>query len=300
VSPSHRRGGAGTIALYRGLGRIEDRFDALILDLWGVVMDGTAPYRGATECLARLHQRGKTVLLLSNAPRRESIVAERLAGMGIGPGLYDRIVSSGEASRRALARRAHPAFAAIGRRYLYVGPERDRGLLAGLDYREAPLEKAEFVLNTGVADDTDTLEVVRPTLEAARARGLPMVCTNPDRVVVRHSGQRVLCAGALAEAYEALGGVVHYFGKPHRAVYELCFELLDGVDLDRVLAVGDNLETDIAGAKAAGLKTVLVLGGVLAEPLGIEWGELAPPERLEALCAEHGVLPDMAIPALVW
>jgi HAD superfamily hydrolase (TIGR01459 family) len=288
-----------TIALYRSLGRIEDRFDALILDLWGVVMDGTAPYRGAPECLARLHERGKTVLLLSNAPRRETVVAERLAGMGIGPALYDRIVSSGEASRRALERRADPAFAAL-RRYLYIGPDRDRGLLAGLDYREAALETADFVLNTGVADDSDTLEMVRPTLAAARARDLPMVCTNPDRVVVRHSGERVLCAGALAEAYEALGGVVHYFGKPHRAVYELCFELLERVDRARVLAVGDSLETDIAGAKAAGLATVLVLGGVLAEPLGIEWGELAPRERLEALCAEHGVLPDIAIPALVW
>lgn len=288
-----------SIAVHARLRDIADRFDALILDLWGVVMDGTAPYPGAPECLAELRARGKRVILLSNAPRREAMVAERLAGMGIGPALYDRIVSSGEASRQALAR-GDGAFAAIGRRYAYLGPARDANLLDGLDYREATVADADFVLNTGIEDDDDGLDAYRALLSTAAARALPMVCTNPDRVVVRHSGQRVLCAGALAEAYEAMGGTVHYFGKPHAAVYDACFAILDGIARTRVLAVGDNLETDIAGAKAVGLETLLVLGGVLAEPLGLAWGESAPAERIAALCADHGVMPEMAIPALVW
>ena len=117
---------------------------------------------------------------------------------------------------------------------------------------------------------------------------------------MRHSGQRVLCAGALAEAYAEMGAPVHYFGKPYPAVYDVCFSLFDGIERSRVLAVGDSLETDIAGAKAVGLDTVLVLGGILADPLGIEWGDAAPEDRLQSLCAEHGVIPDMAVPALIW
>ena len=289
-----------TISQFARVSELADRFDALILDLWGVVMDGTHAYDGAPECMAALHDHGKKIILLSNAPRRESAVAERLAGMGIDAKLYDRIVSSGEASRIALETRADPAFAALGRRYHYVGPDRDANLLDGLDYQAAPLETADFLLNTGIFDDDDPLEKYSPMLTTASGRGLAMVCTNPDRVVVRHSGQRVLCAGALAEAYEGMGGQVHYFGKPYPAIYDVCFDLLDGIDRGRVLAVGDTLETDIAGAQSVGLGTVLVQGGVLAEPLGITWGESASDDRLQALCAEHGTMPDMALPALIW
>jgi HAD superfamily hydrolase (TIGR01459 family) len=289
-----------TISQFARVSDLADRFDALILDLWGVVMDGTHAYEGAPECMAELHAHGKKIILLSNAPRRESAVAERLAGMGIDAKLYDRIVSSGEASRIALETRSDPAFAALGRCYYYVGPGRDANLLEGLDYEAAPLESADFLLNTGIVDDDDPVEKYHSMLTTAAGRGLPMVCTNPDRVVVRHSGQRVLCAGALAEAYEAMGGQVHYFGKPYPAIYDVCFDMLDGIDRARVLAVGDTLETDIAGAKAVGLETVLVQGGVLAEPLGITWGESAPDDRLRALCAEHGTMPDMALPALIW
>ena len=99
--------------------------------------------------------------------------------------------------------------------------------------------------------------------------------------------------------FAAIGGTVHYFGKPYRGVYQVCFDLLAGIEPARVLAVGDTLETDIAGGQAFGLKTVLVQGGVLADPLGIEWGTSAPPDRLQKLCVEHGVMPDMTIPAWV-
>ncbi len=277
------------------------RFDAFILDIWGVVMDGAAPYPGARECMSRLREDGKRVVLLSNAPRREAMVAERLAEIGIGPELYDRIVSSGEASRQALERRTTPELAAFGPNYLYIGHEKDSGLLDGLDYaRVDGAGEADFVLNTGIIDDSDTLERFRPGLEAARPRDLPMICANPDLVVVRHGGARVLCAGAIAAEYERMGGTVHYFGKPHGAIYQACFDVLDGIAKPRMLAVGDNLDTDIAGAAAVGLRTALVLGGVLADALGIASGETAPAEKVAALCAQRGVTPDMAVPALVW
>ena len=286
-----------TIAHFPRVSAFADRFDALLLDIWGVVMDGVAPYPGAAECLAALAGAGKTVLLLSNAPRRAAQVADRLAGIGVARELYAGIVSSGEASRAAIAA---GRIAGPGAAWYHMGPERDAGLLDGLDFVSAPLARADFVLVTGLLDDDDTVAAHRGELDAARARGLPMVCANPDREVVRRGGRRALCAGALAEAYAARGGRVHYFGKPHPAVYDRCLEMLGGARPDRVFAVGDNLATDIAGARRRGLPAVLVQGGVLAEALGVAWGETARPEVLARLCRERGVVPDMAIPALVW
>ena len=286
-----------TIAHFSRMSALADRFDALLLDIWGVVMDGVDAYPGAAQCLAELRGAGKTVILLSNAPRREARVAERLGGIGIAPELYTRIVSSGEASRAAVE---NGRIAGLGRRYFHMGPPRDAGLLEGLEVAETSLGEADFVLNTGLFDDDDTPDRHSGELEAARARGLPMICANPDLEVVRQGGRRALCAGALAEAYAALGGMVYYFGKPYPAVYEHCLALLNGASRERVFAIGDNLKTDIAGAHARGLPTVLVQGGVLAAPLGLEWGQTASPAALERLCRARGVIPDMTIPALVW
>ncbi len=284
-----------TILRFPRLSAFADRFDALILDVWGVVMDGIAPYPGAADCLAALAGAGKTVLLLSNAPRRAAQVTERLAGIGIGPHLYAGLVSSGEASRIAVET---GRVAGLGSAYYHMGPDRDAGLLDDLDVTPAPLDRADFVLNTGLLDDDDTVDAHRRALDAARARDLPMICANPDREVVRHDGRRALCAGALAEAYAEQGGTVHYFGKPFPAVYDFCLERLDRTE--RVFAVGDNLATDIAGAQGKGIPSVLVQGGVLAEPLGIAWGDAADPETLEDLCRHRGIVPDMAVPALIW
>ena len=286
-----------TVACFPRLSALADRFDALILDVWGVVMDGAAPYPGAAECLAALADAGKTVLLLSNAPRRAARVAGRLAEIGVSGSLYADIVSSGEACREAVATGRVPG---LGGACYHLGPPRDDGLFDGLAVEPAPLDRADFVLATGLFDDDDTVEAHRAELDAARARGLPMLCANPDRAVVRHDGRRALCAGALADAYEARGGAVRYFGKPWPEVYRACLERLDGADRARVFAVGDNLETDIAGARAAGLPAVLVQGGVLAADLRIAWGESAAPDALAALCRRRGVLPDMAIPAFLW
>ena len=285
------------IAHYPRLSALADRFDALILDLWGVAIDGEGPYPGAIECLAALADAGKTVLFLSNAPRRARRVAKRLARIGIPPALYAGIVSSGEAARAAIENGGVPG---LGRAWYHLGPDRDAGLLEGLDYEPAPIERAEFVLATGLCRDDDTVEAHMRELEAALYRRLPMICANPDREVVRRGGRRALCAGALAEAYAERGGAVHYFGKPWPAVYDACLSRLRRTGRERVFAVGDNLATDIAGARAKGLPAVLVQGGVLAEALGVAWGRSAPPETLEALCRARGVIPDMTLPALIW
>ena len=283
------------------LAPLATKFDAFILDIWGVLMDGETPYPGASECLQEIRGIGKRVILLSNAPRQTSLVAERLHSIGIDRVLYDYILTSGEASRLALATRTNPHIAALGRSYFYIGPRRDQDLLKGLDYvRTNNLEKADFVLATGVIDDTDKLDRYETYLQVAATNQLSLICANPDNIVVRQNGDRVICAGAIANRYQELGGTAHYFGKPYPAFYETCLNQLKGVAQNRILAVGDTLHTDIKGAQAVGLTTALVLGGILAKQLNIAGGEAPAPNRLERLCTDQGIFPDFALPTFTW
>ncbi len=284
-----------TIPMVRGMAAIVADYDALILDLWGVVHDGTAPFDGVIDCLARLRQAGKRVIILSNAPRRAHKTAARLDDMAIGADSYSAIVTSGEAARLALARRTEPWSTALGTRYYYLGKAADADLLDDLDYqRAAQLEDAEFLLAAGTTEAGDDA-----LLRRAAAQGLAMVCINPDLAVI-HNGKREPCAGALAEQYDSLGGAVHRVGKPYAGVFELCFEALDPIERRRMLVVGDSLATDILGAQAVGLDSLLVTGGLLADAWGAD--RASPPEaaQLAAACQEAGVAPTAAIPAFVW
>ena len=277
-----------------GFAPLAARYRGFIVDLWGVVHDGVAPYPGAVECLTRLRDAGRRVVLLSNAPRRAGVAAAGMAAMGIPGDLYTGIVTSGEVTHALLRDRDAPGFAELGRRLWHIGPARDRNVFAGLDYAEAAAPAdADFVLNTG-PDDTRTPTEVAPwfdELAACRAAGLPMVCANPDLEVIR-GGARVICAGALALHYAAMGGRVLWVGKPDPEVYRPVLALL-GVPQADVLAVGDALRTDIAGAAAAGVASCWVLGG-------IHGAELAGPDTAEAAAREAGLTPLASLPAFRW
>ncbi|HLI12345.1 MAG TPA: TIGR01459 family HAD-type hydrolase [Alphaproteobacteria bacterium] len=284
-----------------GVAPLAARYDGFVLDLWGVIHDGITPYPGVVDTLRRLRADGKHVTLLSNAPRRAAeIVAAMEEKMGIPRNLYDGLISSGEAAYQALRSRADPWFARLGHACYLMGPVRDHGMLGGLDMRRVTdMSEAEFILATGVDWDDDRLDIYEPALEIGARRGLPMICANPDLEVIR-GGRRVLCAGTLAHRYESLGGEVRYFGKPFAPIYALCFAQMGIGDRRRIVAIGDSLRTDIAGACAAGIDSVLVTGGIHAEELGIAHGEHPDPAALAAACAKGGFRPTAAIPAFVW
>jgi HAD superfamily hydrolase (TIGR01459 family) len=284
----------------RGLGEIADRFDALLLDQWGVIHDGTKPYAGVVECLGRLKDLGKRIVMLSNAPRRAYLSRQRLAVYGIPERLVEAIVTSGEATYQAIAH-DRPETAALGHRYLHLGRhDHSDDVLQGLAReRVDAVAAADFLLATNLVHETDDLGPYEATLGAAAARRLPFVCANPD-VEVIHNGRRELCAGALAARYEALGGTVLRYGKPHPDVYRMAYAALPGVARARMLAVGDGLATDVAGGAAQGLATLLVTGGLLADGWGVAPATPPDPARLAATCAEAGVAPDLAIATFVW
>ena len=289
------------IRLLEGISPLAEMYDVFILDIWGVLMDGLQPYPSAPTCLKKLRQQNKKIILLSNAPRQAHLVGEKLESIGIANSLYDHILSSGEATRLALSSRSDKLPEGLGNTYFYIGPDRDNGLLDGLDYlRLESLEKASFILNTGPNDGGDSPEMYDELLAKSHGLGLPMICANPDRVVVRQTGERLLCAGALADRYEKLGGHVVYFGKPYKGIYSILFDQLAECPKQNIVAVGDTLGTDIQGAHNFGLATTLVVGGVTATELGVSGGQMPSSCRLEGHCSQAGITPTYAVPMFVW
>jgi HAD superfamily hydrolase (TIGR01459 family) len=286
--------------LLRGIGEVALAYDGLILDLWGVVHDGNEPYPGVIDALERLAAQGKPVVLLSNAPRRADAIAARLDEIGIPTTLYRAIHSSGEEVWQHMKRRDTPFYAALGPRCCFIGPTRDYGMTDGIALtRVEQPEDADFLLNTGPWGWDETTEKYEPLLAAARARDLPMVCANADLTVI-HRGRRIICAGALALRYEALGGRVSWHGKPLPSVYEASLVLLGLEDRRRVLAVGDSLRTDIEGAKRAGIDAVWIVGGLHAEELGIKPGAALDGARIAKALAAAGATPLAVAAGFCW
>lgn len=233
--------------------------------------------------------------MLSNAPRPADVVARQLEAFGIDRDLHDGVMTSGEEVRRLLRERADPWFARLGQRVLHMGGTHDLGLYDGLDLeRVADPAEAQFILNTGPDAErgTDSVDPYLPELRVGLERGLPMLCANPDMVVVK-GGRRMICAGALAAFYEQEGGNVRWVGKPYKEIYAPVFSMLN-VPQDRILAIGDALATDMRGAAVAGIAGAWILGGIHQEMVGDD-AELAAREADAA-----GLRPVATLPRLVW
>ncbi|MGE4062753.1 MAG: TIGR01459 family HAD-type hydrolase [Rhodospirillaceae bacterium] len=289
-----------TLRAISGLRDVEGDFDGFILDLWGLVHDGERPYPPSADTLRALKAAGKKTLLLSNAPRRAHALVEAMTRMGLGRELYGEVLSSGEATREALIERTDPFFAALGRKAYHLGPERDRSVFEDTDLTiVADLAAADFIVNTGPISLDEKVDDYLAVLEPAAKRGLPMVCANPDFVVIR-AGRPIVCAGAIAARYKQMGGDVALRGKPDPAIYALAVDKLGLADKSRVAVVGDALETDVKGARASGLASIWCTGGIHAEALGVRYGAPADPAKAEALARNEGQMPTYMIPGFIW
>ncbi|MBV8921745.1 TIGR01459 family HAD-type hydrolase [Bradyrhizobium sp.] len=237
--------------------------EVVLSDIWGVVHNGIEAFPDACEALHRFRRQGGAVILITNAPRPADSVQRQLRKLGVADEAYDAIVSSGDLTRLYVA--DHP-----GRKVFWLGPERDGSIYRGLDAVLSPFDDASYIVCTGLFDDeTETAEDYREMMLKARERKLKLICANPD-IVVERGDRLVYCAGAIAELYRELGGEVIFYGKPHRPIYERAMELAatrlgHAVALSRVLAIGDSVRTDLAGAHGFGIDCLFVTRGIHAE-----------------------------------
>ena len=265
--------------IIHSLADLKGRYDAVFCDLWGCLHNGQTAYPAAVAALQKFRAQGGKVVLLTNSPRPESSVIQQLDSLSVPRDAWDIIASSGDAAQMGMLS------GAVGRRVHHIGAQRDEvfftdfadDLQAYAQSQPAiirvPLNEAEGIICTGLKDDlTETPEDYRAALLLGKTNGLPMLCANPD-IVVDMGDKRLYCAGALAQAYEQMGGTAFYFGKPHPPIYDLARrrlgEVLQMAD-PQILCIGDGIATDVQGGISEGLDTLFISGGLSSEEFGLD------------------------------
>ena len=278
-----------------GLRELASRYDVLLCDVWGVIHNGRESFPAACAALGRFRAEVGPVILISNAPRPHPPIVEQMDSLGVPRAAWTKLITSGDATRELLAQR--------GGKVWKIGPDRDEVLYDGLGLADAGPDDADFICVTGPYDDeTDEPADYRERFETCVARGLDLICANPDIVVQR--GERLIyCGGALAQLYESLGGRAVMAGKPYAPIYQMALkaaeaELSRPVDTARVLCVGDGLPTDIRGANARGLDILFVANG-------IHGGETVGPEGLDRvvvddLLRQEGLQANWVVADMEW
>ena len=264
------------------LSDIANHYDVFLIDLWGVIHNGIAAFDNVIPVLQSLKQKKKMVFFITNAPRRSFVISQQLEDFGIEQKLYDKIISSGELTWLSIKEKYQK------KNCLIIGPPRDFHLVEGLDISVVDKDSnVDIILNTGPWGDDDSLENYTDLLDSLAKKKSHMICSNPDKTVVRGENF-MICAGLLAEYYEKIGGKVEYYGKPYKQIYEHCFNFFEKKNT-RVLAIGDSLENDIKGANALNFDSLLITDGIHRE---VNNNNDVDKQKLDGLIKTKNIFPD--------
>ena len=285
------------VPFYDDLNFMINDSEGLILDIWGVLWDGINVYPEALKTLEKLRKLNIPIILLSNAPRKSEIISKKLSKIGIGVDLYDKIISSGDVCRSELIRNTNLV---SGLKYYFIGLKEDNDLLNNTKFQESHSPKdSDFVLITGPRDFDHILKNYTEELKECLKNKLPMICANPDKIVVRQSGKKIFCAGAIAEDYKKLGGTVKQFGKPHKNVFLEALKFLKmfspKINFNNVSIIGDGLDTDILGGNSVEINTILITSGILSHTLNIQYGQRPDLKKLNKIISSSGHFPNAAV-----
>ena len=264
------------------LSEIRDFYDVFLIDLWGVIHNGIAAFENVIPVLNTLKQNNKMVFFITNAPRRSFIISQQLEGFGIKQDFYEKIVSSGELTWLSIKEKYQK------KNCLMIGPPRDYHLVEGLDVTIVDKDSdVDIILNTGPWGDDDCLENYTDLLDSLARKHSHMICSNPDKIVVRGENF-MICAGLLAEYYEKIGGKVEYYGKPYKQIYEHCFNFFEKKS-SKVLVIGDSLENDIKGANNLNFDSLLITDGIHRE---VNINNDVDKQKLDGLIKSKNIFPN--------
>jgi len=241
------------------LSEVFDAYDTFVIDLWGVIHDGISLNKKAIEAVDQLKKHSKKIVFLSNAPRPSAKVVDFLLKMKIDKKYLSNVMTSGEAAMHAINKNK------FGKKFFHLGPLRDATIFEKVKENKTIIDSCDFILCTGLFDEDDPdlnkvqlhendLDYYKNFLIKHISKKL--VCTNPD-LIVHRGNKEEYCAGYIAKIFEEMGGKVIYYGKPYKEIYEMCFEASE-----KVLAIGDNLRTDIKGANNLNIDCIFISDGV--------------------------------------
>ena len=262
------------------LSEISKNYDTFVIDLWGVMHNGVVLNSKAVEVVDQLKRNSKKIVFLSNAPRPSSKVVNFLLKMNLDKKYLSNVMTSGEAAMDAINQNK------FGKTFFHLGPPRDTSLFVKQKDNITEIDKCDFILCTGLFDEyEDDLKYYKKFLERHTTKKL--ICTNPDLTVHRGNNEE-LCAGSVAKIFEELGGKVIYYGKPYKEVYSRCFD-----ENEKVLAIGDNLRTDIKGANNLNIDSIFITEGVHRK-------EISDTSKLDALLIKYKVKTNFFQKELTW
>jgi len=278
---------------------ISGGYGAAFVDLWGCMHDGVRAHDAAVAAMRGFRAGGGKVILVTNSPRPRASVEDQIEGLGVPRDCWDSIASSGDSARAAMYE------GVVGEQVWFIGDDRDEAFFEPLKIVKDPvavtrtdLIEAEGIVCCGPEDEHADPDIYRPQFEKAVARGLKLLCANPD-IIVDRGDERVWCAGALARLYTEMGGTSLYFGKPHAPIYDLARRRLAEIDPsvtdDRIICIGDGPQTDVAGAANAGLDGLFITGGLSAEETGTAPGGQPDAGKLEAHLKDERQAPAYAM-----
>ena len=272
------------ILIKKKFSEIQHIYDSFFLDLYGVTHNGLKLFPGILNVLKKLKQLNKTVIFISNAPRRSSSIKKVLSNFGLKSFLYKDVISSGDITYEYFLKKMNNL------KCYHIGTEKDKNMFKGLNnaiVEEKNLGKSDFILNTGVYENAK-VEDYENVLKKAQSISLKMVCSNPDLEIIRGK-KKEICAGSIAMRYEQLGGEVKYYGKPYSEIYQKSYEAIKIKNKKKILAIGDSLRTDINGANKFGLDSALVLTGILKNI-----------KEIENFCRNANIYPKFLLNRLEW
>jgi HAD superfamily hydrolase (TIGR01459 family) len=287
----------------QGISDISDSYAGFIIDQWGVLHNGDEPYDGVVDCLKELKNRNKYIIILSNSGKRSEPNKERLKKIGIGPSLYDEIVTSGEMTWQGLKNQDEGFFKGLGKKCFLISRGGDTSIVDDLDVQivDDP-KKASFLMISGTDAPEQTLEDYEPILKAAVRHRLTALCANPDSRGVMGAGY-IMGAGTLARRYQDFGGVVHYIGKPHQPIFQHCIRTLQAREIypGQTIVVGDTMAHDILGGTLVNMDTCLVKAGLHAPTFANAKTPLETNRALTLLINQYNkIRPKYLVETLKW